>query len=343
MRTSDFDYKLPSALIAQVPVEPRDHSRLMVLRRDSRTIEHRWFYDIVHYLEKNDVIVFNNTRVIPARIHGQKAGTYVQVELLLLRRVDRNLWETLARPGKKLPVGAQVLLSDLSNAGGKPVLAEIMADKEDGIKLVRFSDEACLGRLGQIPLPPYIRMPLTDPERYQTVYAKIEGSVAAPTAGLHFTPRLLEALEQKGVKKVFVTLHIGLDTFRPVRVEDPEQHPIHTEYGEINQETAALVNQARKSGGRVVAVGTSTVRLLEASSGQSGESRPYAGQIDLFILPGYQFNIVDAIVTNFHLPRSTPLMLVAAFAGREFLLSAYEEAVAQGYRFYSFGDAMLVL
>lgn len=342
MKISDFDYNLPSALIAQIPIEPRDHSRLMVLQRHSRTIEHRHFFEIIHYLEKNDVIVFNNSRVIPARITGQKRGTSFRVELLLLRRLDRNLWETLARPGKKLPVGTEVVLTSSSEMGGKAVLAEIVGHKENGIKVVRFSDDTCLNKLGQMPLPPYIHVPLTDPERYQTVYAKIDGSVAAPTAGLHFTPGLLKALEDKRVKRVFVTLHIGLDTFRPIRVDDPKQHIIHTEYGEVSKEAAASINLAKESGKRVIAVGTSTVRLLEALW-HNGEVKPYNGQVDLFILPGYRFNVVDAVLTNFHLPRSTPLMLIAAFAGREFLLSAYDEAIAQGYRFYSFGDAMLIL
>ncbi len=342
MKISDFDYKLPDTLIAQVPVEPRDHSRLMVLHRSSRTIEHRYFYEITHYFEKGDVIVFNNSRVIPARLQGWKRGTAARVELLLLRRLDNHLWEALARPGKRLPVGAEVVLGDPSDKSEETIVAEVIGNKEGGIKIVRFPENARLKKLGQVPLPPYIRVPLASPDRYQTVYAKVNGSVAAPTAGLHFTPALLEALEDKGVNSAFVTLHIGLDTFRPVRTEDPEQHQIHTEYGEVSEDAALLVNQARNIGGRVVAVGTSTVRLLEAAT-RDGKVRPYAGQIGLFILPGYQFNIVDAMVTNFHLPRSTPLMLVAAFAGREFLLSAYNEAVAQRYRFYSFGDAMLIL
>lgn len=342
MKISDFDYKLPDKLIAQVPIEPRDHSRLMVLYRNSRTIEHRHFFEIANYLEKDDVIVFNNSRVIPARMMGQKRGTSVQVELLLLRRLDKNLWEALARPSKKLPVGTEIVLKKTSGTDENTLLAEIVGHKESGVKIVRFSDDTCLNKFGQMPLPPYIRLPLADPERYQTVYAKIDGSVAAPTAGLHFTPRVLKALEDKGVKKAFVTLHIGLDTFRPIRVDDPKQHTIHTEYGEVSEEVAALINQTQKIGKRAIAVGTSTVRLLE-TSWRDGGVKPYAGQVDLFILPGYRFNVVDAIVTNFHLPRSTPLMLIAAFAGKEFLLSAYNEAVAQNYRFYSFGDAMLIL
>lgn len=342
MKISDFDYNLPSALIAQVPVEPRDHCRLLVLHRNNRIIEHRQFFEIALYLDKGDVIVFNNSRVIPARIKGQKKGTSLLVEFLLLRRLDRNLWEALARPSKKLPIGAEVVLMEPSGMGENPVLAKIVGHKESGIKFVHFSDDTRLNRFGQMPLPPYIHVPLTDPERYQTVYAKVDGSVAAPTAGLHFTPRLLESLEDKGVEKVFVTLHIGLDTFSPIRVEDPKQHHIHTEYGEVSEKAAELINQAKRDGRRVIAVGTSTVRLLEAS-GHDGEVRPYVGRVDLFILPGYRFKVVDAIVTNFHLPRSTPLMLIAAFVGKELLLSAYAEAIAQGYRFYSFGDAMLIL
>jgi S-adenosylmethionine:tRNA ribosyltransferase-isomerase len=342
MKTSDFDYSLPSALIAQVPVEPRDHSRLLVLHRDSRLIEHRHFYEITHYLEKDDVIVFNNSRVIPARMLGHKKGTTIKVELLLLRRLDKNLWEALARPGRKLPVGTEVILRDLSGVHEGEILAQIVGHKEEGVKIVQLSDETCLRTLGQLPLPPYIHVPLPDPNRYQTVYAKVDGSVAAPTAGLHFTAELLKRIEEKGVKIAFVTLHIGLDTFRPVRTDHPERHPIHTEYGEVSREVATTVNEAGKIGRRVIAVGTSTVRLLEAA-GQTGVVQPYAGSVDLFILPGYKFRIVNAMVTNFHLPKSTPLMLVAAFAGREFLLTAYQEAVAQSYRFYSFGDAMLIL
>ncbi len=342
MKISDFDYNLPDTLIAQVPIEPRDHSRLMVLHRDSHTIEHRHFFEIVDYLEKGDIIVFNNSRVIPARLRGWKHGTVTQVELLLLRRLDDNLWEALARPGKKLSAGTQVILEDPSDKGKGTVMAEVVGDKEGGIKIVRLPEDACLSRLGRVPLPPYIRVPLTDLNRYQTVYAKVNGSVAAPTAGLHFTPRLLDTLENKGVKSAFVTLHIGLDTFRPVRAEDPKQHHIHTEYGELSEEVASLINRTKNMGRRVVAVGTSTVRLLEAAT-HDGEVRPYAGQIRLFILPGYRFKIIDAMVTNFHLPKSTTLMLAAAFASRDFLLSAYNEAITQHYRFYSFGDAMLIL
>lgn len=342
LQTSDFDYELPKELIAQTPVEPRDHSRLMVLHRATKIIEHRRFYEIVEYLEKGDVVVCNNSRVIPAKIRGQKKGTSSEVEFLLLQRLDEGLWKTLARPGKKLPVGAVVQLIDSSGKVNEKIAAEVVGEDKDGIKIVCFPESRCLHELGQIPLPPYIRTPLTDPDRYQTVYAKVNGSVAAPTAGLHFTPELLKKLEEKGVKLEFVTLHIGLDTFRPVRTDDPTQHPIHTEYGEISREVAELINHARRAGKRVVAIGTSTVRLLELA-GQKHEVQPYAGWVDLFILPGHQFKVVDAMVTNFHLPRSTTIMLVSAFTGKDFLFAAYKEAVRNQYRFYSFGDAMLIL
>lgn len=342
MRTSDFDYSLPDALIAQTPIEPRDHSRLMVLHRADRLIEHRHFYHIADYLEKDDVIVFNDSRVIPARLQGQKSGTSTKVELLLLRRLGEKLWEALARPGKKLPVGAVVQLTDSSGKVNETLTAEVVRCGENGIKVVCLYDGVDLRQIGQVPLPPYIHASLADPDRYQTVYARVNGSVAAPTAGLHFTSRLLKRLENKGVKTTFVTLHIGLDTFRPVRAADPGQHPIHTEYGEVSNEAAALINHAINMGKRIIAVGTSTVRLLE-SSRRGGSIYPYAGRVKLFILPGYEFKVINAMVTNFHLPKSTPLMLVSAFAGREFLLAAYKEAVAQCYRFYSFGDAMLIL
>lgn len=342
MQTSDFDYSLPSILIAQTPMEPRDHSRLMVLHRAEHLIEHRHFYNIVDYLEKDDVVVLNDSRVIPARLLGQKSGTSTKVELLFLRRLGEKLWEALARPGKKLPVGTAIQMAGSSGKVNETLTAEVIRCGENGIKVVRLSDNVDLRRIGQVPLPPYIHTALADPDRYQTVYARVNGSVAAPTAGLHFTSRLLERLESKGVKTAFVTLHIGLDTFRPVRAADPRQHPIHTEYGEVSSETATLINHARNMGKRIIAVGTSTVRLLE-SSGRVGSIHPSAGWVKLLILPGYEFKVINAMVTNFHLPRSTPLMLVSAFAGREFLLAAYKEAVAQCYRFYSFGDAMLIL
>jgi len=341
MKTSDFDYHLPSQLIAQTPVEPRDRSRLMVLHRSSSSIEHRCFHEVVDYLQSGDTLVFNNSRVIPARLLGRKSNSAANVELLLLRRLHNNVWETLVRPGKKVGVGSRINVTNKSGATNKGITVEVLERGEGGIRVVRVSDEGLLEQLGEVPLPPYIHAPLAEPERYQTVYAKTDGSVAAPTAGLHFTPRLLDDLQHKGVRFAFVTLHIGLDTFRPVRVDDPGQHPIHKEYGELGPEAAALLNQTRKEGKRIIAVGTSTVRLIEAAT-QAEAIQPFTGWIDLFILPGYQFRITDAVITNFHLPRSTLLMLVSAFAGRDFILQAYEQAKSLGYRFYSFGDCMVI-
>ena len=342
MKVSDFDYHLPPELIAQTPIEPRDHSHLMVLNRADGSIAHRHFSEIAEYLQPGDTLVFNDSRVIPARLSGLKVGSDIKVELLLLRRLDNGVWETLVRPGRKITVGTEIRLKDQSTKAAKEVSAEVIERDENGIRIVRFSDESLLEELGQVPLPPYIKKPLSQPERYQTVYARIKGSVAAPTAGLHFTPHLLNNLQHKRVRFAFVTLHIGLDTFRPVRVDDPHQHPIHTEYGQISSETAILLNQSIKAGKRIIAVGTSTVRLIEAAS-QTGTVQPFADQVDLFILPGYQFRISDIMITNFHLPKSTLLMLVSAFAGKDFILKAYEEAMKLHYRFYSFGDAMLIV
>lgn len=338
MKISDFDYNLPPELIAQTPVEPRDQSRLMVLHRANSSIEHHYFHEVIDYLHSGDTLVFNNSRVIPARISGQKSDGVTKVELLLLRRLDNGTWETLVHPGKKVTVGDKI---NITNKSGEGMTAEVLERGESGIRVVHFSNESLLEQLGKVPLPPYIHVPLAEPERYQTVYAKVKGSVAAPTAGLHFTPRLLKKLQQKGIQFTFVTLHIGLDTFRPVRVDDPHHHPIHKEYGELSPETATLLNQAKKQGNRIVAVGTSTVRLIEATT-QADAIQPFTGWIDLFILPGYRFRITDTIITNFHLPRSTLLMLASAFAGREFILRAYEQARSLGYRFYSFGDCMII-
>jgi S-adenosylmethionine:tRNA ribosyltransferase-isomerase len=311
MKTSDFDYDLPSEFIAQTAAEPRDSSRLMVIRRDGGEPEHRHFRDLPSLLRSGDLLVCNNSRVIPARLLGSKVGTGAEIELLLLRRLDQAVWEVLAKPGRRLKVGTTVEVG-----AGASIQAEIIAKREHGTVVVSFSDEEALESLGAVPLPPYIREPLADAERYQTVYSREKGSVAAPTAGLHFTPELMSRLESMGVGFAFVTLHIALDTFRPVQVEDPLSHVIHREYGE------ALEHAAR--------------------SGQ-GEVRPFADWVDLYIVPGHTFKAVDALITNFHLPRSTLLMLVSAFAGRERILDAYEEAMRRGYRFYSFGDAMLVL
>jgi len=339
MKTSDFDYHLPSELIAQTPTEPRDHSRLMVLSRGDGSVKHRHFYEIIDYLRSGDTMVFNNSRVIPARIMGQKGDSQTKVEILLLRRLEDNVWETLVRPGRKVRPDTKIRIS---GDAGLEMNAVVLEQGEGGIKTIRFSDDSLLEKFGQIPLPPYISAPLADAGRYQTIYAQINGSVAAPTAGLHFTSRLIGELHAKGVRLAFVTMHIGLDTFRPVRVEDPDRHPIHKEYGEVTSEVAALVNETKERGKRVIAVGTSTVRLLEAAA-QDGTVQPFAGWVDLFILPGYKFRVTDVMVTNFHLPRSTLLMLVSAFADKDYIIRAYEQAKSLNYRFYSFGDAMLIL
>jgi S-adenosylmethionine:tRNA ribosyltransferase-isomerase len=348
MKTSDFDYHLPSELIAQTPVEPRDHSWLMVLNRSHGSIEHRRFFEIVNYLRAGDVLVFNDSRVIPARLNGRKVDTEGRVEILLLRQLDSAVWEALVKPGKRVNIGTKVELTDnsITSSGHKAkVLAEITGLGQDGIKVITFSDERLLPQLGRVPLPPYIHASLTDPERYQTVYARAPGSVAAPTAGLHFTPELLSQIERMGVRCLFVTLHVGLDTFRPVRGEEPLKHPIHKEYGILNQEVATELSRAKKERRRVICVGTTTVRIVEQAAQASKASLlpPFEGWVSLLALPGYQFRMVDALITNFHLPRSTLLMLVAAFAGKDFIIRAYTEAIARQYRFYSFGDAMLVL
>jgi S-adenosylmethionine:tRNA ribosyltransferase-isomerase len=339
MKTSDFDYDLPLERIAQTATEPRDHSRLMVLSRKDGSMEHRHFYEVGDYLHPDDLLVCNNSRVIPARLLGRKVGGGAKVELLLLRRLERGIWEALARPGRRLKTGTMVELGEF------PVIeAQVIDKKEDGAVIVSFPDEEALEKAGAVPLPPYIHTPITNPGRYQTVYARQKGSVAAPTAGLHFTPELMNSLQGKGARFVFVTLHLGLDSFRPVQVDDPAEHAIHKEYGEITPEVAREINQARAEGRRVVCVGTSTVRLLEyAAQEDERDVRAFSGWVDLFIRPGYRFKMVDALITNFHLPRSTLLMLVSAFAGRELILQSYREAMNLGYRFYSFGDAMLIM
>ena len=343
MQTSDFDYDLPPELIAQTPVDPRDSSRLLVLNRAAGTVEHCHFPDIASFLRSGDVLVMNNSRVIPARLFGKKAGTETAVEILLLRRSGSgSSWEALVKPGKKLPAGTLVYLG---GPHGERVTAEIKSVLDEGIREVSFSDEALLPVIGKIPLPPYIHAPLADSERYQTVYARDPGSIAAPTAGLHFTPLLLDKLKQAGVECLETTLHIGLDTFRPVQVEDPTEHHIHREYGIVPPGVAASVSRAKREKRRVICVGTTSVRVLEYAALQSTGNPldPFAGWVDLLILPGYRFRLADALVTNFHLPRSTLLMLVSAFAGTELIKRAYAEAIRKKYRFYSFGDAMLIL
>lgn len=347
VKTSDFDYNLPVELIAQTPVEPRDSSRLMVLNRSDGSIEHRIFPDIADYLYNGDILVFNDSRVMPARLKGRKADTGGRVEILLLRRSGDGLWQALLKPGKRLRTGARIEINTASqddSAKGKVLLAEVAGEMEGGVKLVRFSDESLLPALGETPLPPYIHTPLSDAERYQTIYAARNGSVAAPTAGLHFTPELINKLESKGVSCRFITLHIGLDTFRPVKEEDPEKHPVYYEYGFIGKEVADDLTKARREGRRIISVGTTAARLLEhAAKVSGGEPEPFEGWVDIFILPGYRFRLIDAMITNFHLPRSTLLMMISAFAGADIIKQAYGEAVAKSYRFYSFGDAMLIL
>jgi S-adenosylmethionine:tRNA ribosyltransferase-isomerase len=346
LKTSDFDYSLPPEFIAQTPAEPRDQSRLMVLRRRDGSIEHHRFSEIADFLETTDVLVLNDTRVIPARLKGQR-NSGGKVEILLLRRLEPGLWEALVKPSKKIAVGEKVeLMSGQTGSEGRTSSVEVLERKEEGVRVVRFADEAVVETLGQIPLPPYIHSYHGDRERYQTVYSRAKGSVAAPTAGLHFTPGLLDQIGNKGIDLVFVTLHVGLDTFRPIREEDPRQHHIHHEFGVLTPEAAARLTKAKADSHRIVCVGTTAVRLLEqaalASEGIEGV-KPFEGWVDLFILPGHRFCLVDAMITNFHLPRSTLLMLVSAFAGKDLVSRAYEEAIRQRYRFYSFGDAMLVL
>ncbi len=341
MRTSDFNYSLPETFIAQTPIEPRDASRLLVLHRDGSAVEHRIFHEIGQYLRPHDVLVLNRTRVISARVYARKP-TGGRVELLLLRRRESLTWEVLVG-GKGLSVGRSIELED----GPKAQILETLDGSE---RLVRFEEpiEPYLARFGHVPLPPYIHSTLNDPERYQTVYAREPGSAAAPTAGLHFTPRLLDELEKQGVKLAFVTLHVGLDTFAPVTENDPMEHRIHTEWCELSVEAAATINDTRTTGGRIVAVGTTSVRTLESAArgvpkGRHDRVAPFSGPTDLYILPGFEFKAVQAMITNFHLPKSTLLMLVSAFAGRQRILETYEIAKRQGYRFYSFGDAMLIV
>jgi len=339
MRTSDFDYPLPPERIAQTPVEPRHASRLLVLQRAADRLEHRTFWDIGDYLRPGDLLVVNQTRVIPARIFGRKP-TGGRIELLLLKRLDDTTWEALVG-GKRVSPGMKVTLD-----GGPP--AEILENLEGSRRLVRFSQpvEPYLEQAGQMPLPPYIHTPLNDPERYQTVYARQPGSAAAPTAGLHFTPELMAHLSSLGIQFAQVTLHVGLDTFAPVTEDDPQTHTIHTEWCEVTPAAADLINTTRQQGGRIIAVGTTSVRTLETAARQAIPGEVVAacsGATGLFILPGFKFKAVDALITNFHLPRSTLLMLVSAFASRTQILSAYAEAIRLEYRFYSFGDAMLIL
>ncbi len=340
MKTSDFNYDLPEELIAQTPVCPRDSSRLLVYHRNDNTIEHKVFRDVIDYLNPGDVLVVNQTRVIPARLYGVKEGTGGAIEFLLLRRLNLTDWEVILKPGKKAKPGARFVF------GEGELKAEILTIAEDGGRTVRFEYEGVfedvLDRLGQMPLPPYIHEKLEDKTRYQTVYAKIDGSAAAPTAGLHFTPELMEKVRAKGIEIVPVLLHVGLGTFRPVKEEDVSNHHMHSEYYEVTSEQADRINAARARGGRVVCVGTTSVRTLETVATEDGVVHPGSGFTQIFITPGVKIKAVDALITNFHLPQSTLLMLISALMGREEALSTYEEAVRERYRFFSFGDAMFI-
>jgi S-adenosylmethionine:tRNA ribosyltransferase-isomerase len=347
LRVDEFDYSLPQELIAQVPLERRDESRLLVLDRSTGRTEHKRFHDVKEFLRPGDVLVVNDTRVIPARMHGRRK-TGGKVEVLLLRDLGGDDWECLVKPGQKVRTGDEFIIPDPKSAGREVVLTgKVLRRTAYGGRVVHWDYdgrwEDALRRVGQVPLPPYIKVPLTDPSRYQTVYAKIPGSSAAPTAGLHFTPELLGEIEKMGVLLEAVTLNVGLGTFRPVKEETVEAHVMHEEYFEISEETARAITQVRKEGGRLFAVGTTVVRCLESSSTEDGRVIPFRGETGLFIYPPYRFKVVDRMITNFHLPKSTLLMLVAAFAGKENVLNAYEEAVALRYRFFSFGDAMLII
>ena len=341
MKTSDFYYDLPEELIAQDPLEDRTASRLLVLDRQTGTVEHKIFSDVIDYLNKGDCLVINNTRVIPARLIGEKEGTGGKVEVLLLKRRANDVWETLVKPGKKLKPGAKITFGD-----GR-LRAEVLEVVEEGNRLVKFHYEGIfeeiLDSLGEMPLPPYITHKLEDKEMYQTVYAKFDGSAAAPTAGLHFTKELLNKIEEKGIKISSITLHVGLGTFRPVKVDDVNNHHMHTEWYEVNAEAADIINETKRNGGRVICVGTTSCRTIESVADENGYMKAKTGETDIFIYPGYKFKVMDGLITNFHLPESTLVMLVSAFAGKENVLAAYETAVKERYRFFSFGDAMILI
>lgn len=340
MDVKDFYYDLPQELIAQDPLKDRSSSRLMVLDKNTGEVTHRVFKDITDYLRPGDCLVINNTKVIPARLYGVKEGTQAKIEILLLKRKENDIWETLVKPGKKCKVGTKISFGDGLLTG------EVIDIVEEGNRLIQFHYdgifEEILDQLGQMPLPPYITHQLKDKNRYQTVYAKYEGSAAAPTAGLHFTKDLLKKIEEKGVIIASVTLHVGLGTFRPVKVENVLEHHMHSEFYRIEPEEAEKINAAKKAGKRVIAVGTTSCRTLESASTEDGILKAQSGWTDIFIYPGYHFKMVDALITNFHLPKSTLVMLVSALAGREHILAAYKEAVEKKYRFFSFGDAMFI-
>ena len=341
MDVKDFDYDLPEELIAQDPLEDRSSSRLMVLDKKTGEVSHHVFKEIVKYLRPGDCLVLNNTKVIPARLFGVKEGTMAKIEILLLKRRQNDVWETLVKPGKKAKPGTRIIFGD------GLLIGEVIDVVDDGNRLIQFSYEGIfeeiLDKLGQMPLPPYITHQLKDKNRYQTVYAKYDGSAAAPTAGLHFTPELLEKVKEMGVNIAHVTLHVGLGTFRPVKVDDVEQHHMHSEFYIVEEDQAKLINDTKKNGGRVIAVGTTSCRTLESAAGEDGIVKAGSGWTEIFIYPGYKFKILDGLITNFHLPESTLLMLVSALAGKEHIMAAYEEAVKERYRFFSFGDAMFIV
>ena len=340
MNINLFDFELPEELIAQRPSEKRDYSRLLLINKDKKTYEDKIFHDIIDYLRPGDVLVRNNTKVIPARLHGVKEVTGAHVETLLLKQLDGDIWECLTRPAKSLKVGAKI------NYGDGKLIGEVLEEKDEGIRLVKFSYEGIflevLDSLGKMPLPPYIKEQLCENDRYQTVYAKYEGSAAAPTAGFHFTEELFEKIKVKGIEVVDITLHIGLGTFRPVKVEDTKDHVMHSELYEINEEACETLNKAKKEGRRIIAIGTTSTRTLEANMTEFGKFTPARKETNIFIEPGYEFKAIDALITNFHLPKSTLIMLVSAFMGREFTLEVYKHAVDSRYRFFSFGDSMFI-
>ncbi len=341
LKKSDFYFDLPQELIAQDPLEDRSSSRLLMLDRDTGQTRHEIFHNIPQYLRPGDCLVLNNTKVIPARLLGEREGTGAHVEVLLLKRREKDVWETLVKPGKKCRPGTELIFGEGLLRG------QVLETVEEGNRLIRFTYhgiwEEVLDQLGEMPLPPYITHKLQDKSRYQTVYARYEGSAAAPTAGLHFTRELLEAIREMGVEIAYVTLHVGLGTFRPVKEENVLEHHMHSEYYQVTQEAAQQINAAKAAGGRIICVGTTSCRTLESAADENGQVRPGCGDTEIFIYPGYRFRVLDGLITNFHLPESTLVMLVSALAGRERVLSAYEEAVRERYRFFSFGDAMFVV
>lgn len=340
MKTKDFDYNLPERLIAQYPLEDREGSKLLVLDKESGNIEHKEFKDIIDYLDPGDCLVLNDTRVIPARLFGNRIGKEEKIEILLLKRVEDNSWEALVRPGKKARPG------HIMEFGGGLLKGEVLSIEEEGTRIIRFDYEGIfeeiLDKLGEMPLPPYITASLEDQERYQTVYSKNRGSAAAPTAGLHFTKDLIKKIEDKGIKIAYITLHVGLGTFRPVKVDNILEHHMHSEYFLLSEESSSIINDTKSKGGRIISVGTTTTRTLETLGNENGRVNSSSGWTDIFIYPGYEFKIIDKLITNFHLPESTLLMLVSALSSKENILNAYEIAVEEEYRFFSFGDAMFI-